>query len=423
MTATLPPLDWTSRLVVGPARATAQRRTAVSIVALVLTMVVAAIYVGLVTLHFNPSQKTIAVRVMLPESGGLLPNQDVTVRGIPVGHVESVYPAATGVEAVAVIDGDTRIPQGSPVSVSALSAAGEQYLDFRPVTDNGPPLTDGTVIQQDQVTVPVSLPRLLQTARGVSAQLDTKKLSAMLTELRISRQGPEKLRAILDGGTFLVSTLDSVLPETVSALRNSRVAFATLADVNDGLRDTVSNLHTVLDGVNSMEGGYRTLVKSGPGQLATIDGLLSDNRATMVQLLGNLTTVSQLVYLRVPALKALFPTDRGSALDAIATVFHDGGMWGIGDIYPRQSCDYGLPRHPVSQPDSVEPYLYTYCANPDPSFLVRGARNAPRPPGDDTAGPPPGVDPLAKTDPTPIGPHSIPNPYGGPKLPAVLPPD
>ena len=84
MTATLPPLDWTSRLVVGTARATAQRRTAVSIVALVLTMVVAAIYVGLVTLHFNPSQKTIAVRVMLPESGGLLPNQDVTVRGIPV---------------------------------------------------------------------------------------------------------------------------------------------------------------------------------------------------------------------------------------------------------------------------------------------------------------------------------------------------
>jgi hypothetical protein len=59
--------------------------------------------------------------------------------------------------------------------------------------------------------------------------------------------------------------------------------------------------------------------------------------------------------------------------------------------------------------------------NPDPSVLVRGARNAPRPPGDDTAGPPPGYDPLARTDPTPVGPNTIPTPYGGPPLPLKLP--
>ena len=33
--------------------------------------------------------------------------------------------------------------------------------------------------------------------------------------------------------------------------------------------------------------------------------------------------------------------------------------------------------------------LYNYCLDHDPSIQVRGSANAPRPPGDDTAGPPP----------------------------------
>ena len=56
------------------------------------------------------------------------------------------------------------------------------------------------------------------------------------------------------------------------------------------------------------------------------------------------------------------------------------------------------------------------------ALLVRGARNAPRPPGDDTAGPPPGQDPLAVTDKSPdIPPYTIPTPYGGPVMPVPMP--
>jgi len=85
------------------------------------------------------------------------------------------------------------------------------------------------------------------------------------------------------------------------------------------------------------------------------------------------------------------------------------------------TSDYNLPRFPPSQADFPEPYRYTYCANPDPSVLVRGARNAPRPPGDDTAGPPQGYDPVATTDPTPLGPNTIRTPYAGPVLPIEPP--
>lgn len=116
-----------------------------------------------------------------------------------------------------------------------------------------------------------------------------------------------------------------------------------------------------------------------------LDKLIDDNSDTMVQLLGNLTTIAQLSYVRVPALKALFPTTRGSVIDSLGTAIRDGGVWAIVDAYPRYSCDYKLPRRPASLPDFPEPYRYTYCTNPDPAVLVRGARNAPRPPGDDNS--------------------------------------
>ena len=405
-----------ARLIVDIASVLARHRLAVACIGLVVTMLASAGYILGAALRLNPAQSTITVRVQLLESGGLLTNQDVTLRGTPIGRVTSVTVTGGGVVAVARIDANVRIAADSTVRVSALSPAGEQYLDFRPLDDHGPFLTDGSTVRERQTTVPVSLSRLLSDADGALAQLDPGKLATITNELRVGNQGPQKLRTLLDGGVFLISTLDSVLPQTVSVLRDSRIVLTTLADVNPGLRRTSQNLSDILRGANAMDGGFRTLLDRGSKPLGALDKIIADNSDTMVQLLVNLTTIAQLSYVRVPALRALFPTTRGSALEAVSSTIHDGGLWGIGDPYPRYSCDYNLPRRAPSQPDFPEPYRYTYCANPDPAALVRGARNAPRPAGDDTAGPPPGYDPFAQTDPTPVGPHSIPTTFGGPPL-------
>lgn len=410
-----------ARWIVSAAAALARRRIMVAIIGLVLTLVIATVYVVFVGLRVDPLRSQYTVTVSLPESGGLLANQDVTLRGVPIGRVQSVNLTGHTVTAVAAIDGDVKIPQDTVVRVSALTAAGEQYLDFRPRSDAGPFLSNGSTISPANTAIPVPFSQLLDHAEGALNQIDPEKVATIMRELRMSPDGPKKLAAIVDGGTFLINTLDSVLPQTVSAIRNTRTVFTTVADVRDGLRRTVVDLRDIMHGVNAMDGGFRRLVDTGRAPLTALDKVIADNSDTMVQLLGNLTTIAQLSYVRVPALKALFPDTRDSMLEAVAGVVRDGGIWAIGDIYPRYSCDYKLPRHPPSRPDYPEPYRYTYCDNPDPAVLIRGARNAPRPPGDDTAGPPAGYDPLAKTDPTPLGPNTIPLPYGGPKLPLEPP--
>ncbi|MCX2714887.1 hypothetical protein [Mycolicibacterium sp. J2] len=239
----------------------------------------------------------------------------------------------------------------------------------------------------------------------------------MIDELRVSEKGPDKLRDLFNGAQLLFNTLDGVLPQTMTLLRSSRTVFTILDESAAGIHATSQNLTMTLGGISAKDNGIRHLLDQSPHLLATVDSVIADNSPTMVQLLGNLTTVAQLSYIRVPALGQLFNDQRQPLLDGIRSAIHDGVMWTIADIYPRPICDYPHQRDVPFIPNYPEPYLYTYCQNDDPNLLIRGARNAPRPPGDDTASPAPRLDPLRRADPTPITDHTIQLPYGGPVLP------
>ncbi|KWX67895.1 MlaD family protein [Mycobacterium sp. NAZ190054] len=407
--------------IVGLVRFGYRRRTWLSALALVLTLVVAVAYLLFGALRVNPFASSYRLTVELPESAGLLPNQDVTLRGVQIGRVERLDITPAGVSAVVNVKSTVQIPESSAVRVSGLSPAGEQYIDFVPETETGPYLADGAVVGPGRATVPVSLAELLANADGALAQADVGKLELIRRELSLSDAGPQKLADIVDGGTFLLSTLDSVLPETTSLLRTSQVVFTMVADKNAGIDVASDNLTESFEGINRMREGYRRLTDQTPERLAAVDNLFLDNSDTMVQLLGNLTTTSRLLYLRVPALNALFPTHRTSVLDALGSAMHTGGLWGTAEIYPRYTCDYGTPKLPPSSADFPEPFMYTYCRDDHPGILVRGAKNAPRPAGDDTAGPPAGADLGRQTDPSPKGRYTIPTPYGGPTLPLEPP--
>lgn len=414
-------IDSLADLLVGVVRYGHRRKSWLSAAALVGTLIIATAYLFFGALQVNPFASSYRVVVQLPESAGLLPNQSVTVRGVPVGRVQRLDITSSGVNAVVEIGSTAQIPESSAVRVSGLSPAGEQYIDFVTDSEAGPYLGDGSTVAMGRATVPVSLAQLLADADGTLAQVSAEKLELIRRELSMSDAGPQKLADIIDGGTFLLSTVDSVLPETSSLLRSSRTVLTLASDKSPGLAVAAANLGSTFAGVDAMREGYRRLTDQTPGTLAAVDALFADNSDTMVQLLGNLTTTSQLLYLRVPALNALFPAYRTSVLDAIGSAMHDNGLWATGDIYPRYACDYGTPRRPPSSADYPEPFMYTYCGNKDPGVLVRGARNAPRPAGDDTAGPPPNADLGRMTDPTPQGRYTIPTPYGGPTLPIEPP--
>ncbi|AHH19476.1 Mce family protein MceF [Nocardia nova SH22a] len=412
-------LEPPARLLVGAAKHSHAHRTLASLGGLVLILLAGGGYLLLGALRIDPLHGQFLVRVELAESGGLLPGQDVTLHGVRIGRVAAVDIEANKVVATAEIAEGTRVPDSGPVRVAALSAAGEQYLDFAPVTDRGPYLGDGSRIPIDRTSSPTTLATMLGDLSGTLAQIDPDTITAIEHELGVSAAGPDKLAAIIDGGTFMISTLDSVLPQTVDLLHNSKTVLTTLGDTGPGLDAAAADWAAVMRSIAPKSSGLAHLVDRTPDTLTAMDRIIAENSPTMVQLLANLATVSQMSYLHVPALQEFFfPQQRGgSALDAITSAFHDGGVWALAAIYPHYSCDYAVPRRPGTRPDSPEPYLNAQCTDTDPSVLIRGADNAPRPPGDTTRNPPPGADPHATANPTPPQPFTIPLPYGGPVLP------
>ncbi|MFD6453978.1 MlaD family protein [Nocardia sp. NPDC060220] len=411
-------METPARALVGVVRAAHRHRAVVSLLGLLAILTGACSHLILSTFGVDPLDHPYRVRVELTQSGGLLPGQEVTLRGVRVGRVDSVRVVDQKVIAVAAIDENVRISVSGQVRAAALSAAGEQYLDFLPASNDGPYLTDGALVTADRTATPVPMADMLQSLSGTLAQIDPDRLATISRELGVGPAGPDKLADIIDGGTFLISTLDTVLPNTVNLLRNSRVVLATLHDGRTVLRDTSANLAAVTGGMAAMTGGYEQLLAQTPPLLTELDTILAQNSPTMVQLLGNLVTVSQVAYSRIPALEEFFfPRQRaGSALDAVASAFHDGGVWALASIYSRYACDYNVPRRAGSVPDYAQPYLHADCTDPDPTLMPRGARNAPRP-ADDPVPPPPPVDPLQTAEQAPVGPLTVPTPYGGPYTP------
>lgn len=407
--------------IVGAVKYGHRKKAWLSALALLMTFLVGVAYLTLGALRWNPLKSTYQVNVQLPASGGLLVNQDVTLRGIPVGKIAKLSLTPDGVDAEIKVNEGIDLSESSKARVAGLSAAGEQYLDFDGGDGGAPFLADGSTFAMGKTEIPVTLGELLAHSDGMLKQVDTTKLELIKKELGMSKDGPQKLDDLVEGGTYLISTLDGVLPQTTSILNTSRVTLQLLSDKQEGMKVATGNLNEVFGGVNRMTGGFRQLTEQGPKTFGAVDNLFTDNSETMVQLLGDLTTVSELMYLRVPALNALFPTYRGSLFDSFSSIIHDNGFWVNADIYPRYTCDYGNPRLPPASADYPEPFMYTYCRDTDPAVLIRGAKNAPRPAGDDTYGPPPGADLGKQTDPSPQGRFSVPTPYGGPTLPIEPP--
>lgn len=407
--------------IVGIVKAGHRKKAWLSALALLMTLLVGLAYLSFGALRWNPLKGVYRVNVQLPASGGLLANQDVTLRGIQIGKIEHLALTPEGVDARITLNEGVELSESSKARVAGLSAAGEQYLDFDGGNGEAPFLSDGSTFAMGRTEIPVTLGELLAHSDGMLKQVDTKKMEIIKNELGMSKDGPQKLSDLIDGGLFLLSALDGVLPQTTRMLNTSRVTLQLLSDKQEGMKVATGNFNEVLGGVNRMTGGFRTLTSEGPKTFGAVDTLFDDNSDTMVQLLGDLTTTSEIMYLRVPALNALFPTYRGSLFDSLSSIIHDNGVWVNADIYPRYSCDYGTPRMAPASADYPEPFMYNYCRDTDPAVLIRGAKNAPRPAGDDTYGPPMGADLGKRTDPAPEGRYAVPTPYGGPTLPIEPP--
>ncbi|MFC4127866.1 MCE family protein [Nocardia rhizosphaerae] len=374
------------------ARRADRHRTAAAMLGMVGMLVLGSGYLAIDVVGVRPLRTTYTVLVQLDSSGGLLPSSNVTVRGVEVGTVRAVRLDANGVRAEAEIDGATRIPVGSPVAVGRLSAAGEQYLDFRPATGEAPYLLDGAIVPAAAVSTPVTIDSFLDNTGSLIAGMNPDRLTVIVDELdRALRGGPDVLRDVISGLSQATAGLTGLLPQTTELIRNLRVVADTTAHAQPDLTTLVRGSSALFDQLSAADHEVRELLEQGPGRLQILGGVLTETGDPLTSLVTNFVAITRSARLRTPAMAALFPALRAGVI-ALGIPAHDNAFHTMADIWPRPTCEYDtIPVSPAEVSDG-RTRLYNYCVTSHPELQIRGSANAPRPAGPDNgSGPPPGV--------------------------------
>jgi phospholipid/cholesterol/gamma-HCH transport system substrate-binding protein len=356
------------------------------------------------------------VYVDLPQAGGIFANAAVTYRGVPVGRVRRVSLHDGGARATLRVDQGVRVPADLHAVVAQRSAVGEQYLDLRPDSADGPFLHNGSVIPRDRTGVPLAPETLLTNLDALVQSVGPDNVAVVIAELGAAFEGSETaLHNILDSGQLLLDDATANLPQTVDLIRDGQTVLATQQASAGAIRQWADGLARLAATIRGSDGDLRKLLVTGPPAAQQLEDLLNGLEPSIGTLLGNLVSLGDITARRLPGIEQLL---------VVYPVVVAGGF----TVTPGDgTAHFGL----VLNVNDPPPCTYTGhqgCSAADLAHGsgVRSAANAPRPGG--SSAPPPassgaggsgsGGNPAAPAGYDPVtglvlGPDGLPLQFGG----------
>jgi phospholipid/cholesterol/gamma-HCH transport system substrate-binding protein len=287
-----------------------------------LLTLVGVAWVGSDYVGINPLHRPFTVEVMLPSSGGLFTNADITERGVEVGRVGTLHLVKGGVEADLKLNDGVKIPRTDiHATVADLSAVGEQYLDLEPTTASGPYLQPGNVIPASHTTIPVSDAVILDNLNKLLASVDTKNLSTVINQLGVGFNdlGPG-LQQLIDNGNALTKSAIAALPQTLTLINDGRTVLDTQRDVSGELKSFSRSFALLTGQLRASDGSLRGVLDNGVLASKQLQTLLSANEPVLPVLLDNLNTFTGIQAVRLPYVRAvleLYPAITADAFYAL----------------------------------------------------------------------------------------------------------
>lgn len=297
----------------------------------VMTLAGAA-YMSIGVLDIGPTKQVTRLTLMLNTSGGLMPTSEVTMRGIKVGRVTGIETTTTGLAVAIDLDRAHPVPADSAISVENLSAAGEQYIDFKPKLIAPPYFSDGTVIPADRVAPMVTGADLLTKANALMSALNLDQVHTII----------DNVSAALADNDDSIDSLATTAGLTAKVIHDDRQLLGTLfsnfatmttnlGDINAGevISETGKLLPRSVPAFLRMIHEIETLSHTGVGVVGPDDpaGVLVAKLGQWLDMLagplGTFTTVLE------PAVAPLhdIKVDAGHWLDFWESTFNDtGGM-------------------------------------------------------------------------------------------------
>ncbi|MGA8115392.1 MAG: MCE family protein [Actinocatenispora sp.] len=264
---------------------------------------VAVRYVGLGDLLLR---STYPLSAEFAQAGGIFTNASVTYRGSQIGTVTGVELTRSRVKVQMRINRGVQIPRDLRAVVTDRSAVGEQYVDLRPNTSNGPFLASGDTIPASRTGVPLPTEELLANLDKLVASVDPEDLQVVIDELGQAFQGSEgSLRRILDSSDSLLSTAETNLPQTVRLLEDGRTVLATQQASSADIRRWAKGLAQLTTTLRTSDADLRKVLADEPAAARQVTGLVRDLDPTVGTLLGNVISVGGVGTRRLAGIKQI----------------------------------------------------------------------------------------------------------------------
>ncbi len=204
-----------------------------TLVILAVMTLAGAAYMSFGVLDMGPTKQVTRLTLLLHSSGGLMPTSDVTMRGIKVGRVTGIQTTNSGLAVSMDVDRKYQVPADSVISVENLSAAGEQYIDFRPKLIAPPYFTDGAVIPADRVAPIVTASDLLTKANVLFTALNLDQIEGIIDDMS----------AAFNGNDEAIDSLAVTAGLTAKVIRDDKELLATLFSNVSTFTTNLGELH------------------------------------------------------------------------------------------------------------------------------------------------------------------------------------
>lgn len=347
-------------------------------------------YAGASVVLPNIVQPTYSVKAHFKDAGGTFTNGEVTYRGVNIGRIGKIRLESDGVEVTLNIEKRTqKIPAKLIAVVADKSAVGEEYVDLQPQSNEGPYLKQGSVIAQSQTKIPVPINTLAVDLDQTVRSVNLADLNTLVDELGKAAAGTaDPVQKLIANSDQLTLTLQNSLPATTKLINASRIDLQTARDTAGQLRQFASGLSALSDQLVASDPDLRKVVDAGITASQQLSSFLKQVQPDLFPLLGNLVTASSIGAARVPGLRQtviLLP----QTTSRLHQAFHNTQLYTpltVGeDLTPK--CTYAATRRLPDKTAETPPQSNGYCPNNNGATDPRGARYAPRPPGDTTGGP------------------------------------
>jgi phospholipid/cholesterol/gamma-HCH transport system substrate-binding protein len=302
----------------------------VTLAILAVMTLLGAAYMSVGVLDMSPTRQVTRLTLLLNTSGGLMPTSEVTMRGVKVGRVTGIETTTSGLAVSIDLDRAHPVPANSAISVENLSAAGEQYIEFKPKLIAPPYFSDGTVIPADRVAPMVTGSDLLTKANALMSALNLDQVHTIINNMSAAFAGNDDTLDSLATTAGLTAKVVHDDKQLLATLFNNISTFTTnLGEINAGeiISETGKVLPRSVPAFLRMIHEIETLSHTGVGVVGPDDpaGVLVTKLGQWIDMLaGPLSTFTTVLQPAVAPLHNI-KVDAGHWLDFWESTFNDSG--------------------------------------------------------------------------------------------------